>query len=228
MYGWLVKLHTKATRNQTFFGVYCIVMSHPSISDWVVHVPLLPSCLGIGLWSERPGFNPITVRYTGGSGNPGSPVSGSFPPCLIVSLARGLGFPKVGSNVTNQPNISNWVVQVPLWPNGLGVGLWSERPGVRSLQGPLQYQIYSTQISLQQFRIWKLIYWYHHLEQRLKAWENESSMNLFWAMVQWCSMVWTSDPCGPPIDTDLHGSCRGGFVYRNRNYGVVHTKCTSF
>ena len=31
--------------------------------------------------------------------------------------------------VTNQPRISDWVVQVPLWPSGLGVGLWSERPG---------------------------------------------------------------------------------------------------
>ena len=32
-------------------------------------------------------------------------------------------------NKTNQPSVSDWVVQVPLWPSGLGVGLWSERPG---------------------------------------------------------------------------------------------------
>ena len=72
-----------------------------------------------------------SVRYTGGSGNPGSPVSGSSPPWLKVARARGLGFQKGGSNVTNQPSVSDWVVQVPLWPSGLGVGLWSERPGVR-------------------------------------------------------------------------------------------------
>ena len=30
--------------------------------------------------------------------------------------------------VTNQPSVSDWVVQVPLWPSGLGVGLWNRRP----------------------------------------------------------------------------------------------------
>ena len=56
-------------------------------------------------------------------------VSGSFPPYLKVARARGLGFQKGGSSVTNQPSVSDWVVQVPLWPSGLGVGLWNERPG---------------------------------------------------------------------------------------------------
>ena len=41
--------------------------------------------------------------------------------------------------VTNQSSISDWIVQVPLWPSGLGDGLWSERPGVRSPHGPLHY-----------------------------------------------------------------------------------------
>ena len=34
------------------------------------------------------------------------------------------------TNVMNQPSLSNWVVQVPLWPCGLGAGLWSEWPGI--------------------------------------------------------------------------------------------------
>ena len=34
------------------------------------------------------------------------------------------------SFVTNQPSVSDWVVQVPLWPSGLGVGLWNRRPGI--------------------------------------------------------------------------------------------------
>ena len=105
------------------------VTNQPSVSDWVVQVPLWPSGLGVGLWKERPGFDPSTARYIGGSGNPGSPVSGSFPPWLKVARARGLGFKKGGSSVTNQPSVSDWVVQVPLWPSGLGVGLWNERPG---------------------------------------------------------------------------------------------------
>ena len=61
--------------------------------------------------------------------NPGSPVSGSSPPWLKVARARGLGFQKGGSNVTNQTSVSDWVFQVPLWPNGLGLGLWNRRPG---------------------------------------------------------------------------------------------------
>ena len=117
-------------------------MNQPSVSGWVVQVPLWPSGLGVGLWSERPRFDPRPVRYTGGSGNPGLPVSGSSPPWFKVAQARGLGFRKGGSNVTNQPSVSDWVVQVPLWPSGLGVGLWSERPGVRSLHGPLQYKVW--------------------------------------------------------------------------------------
>ena len=110
----------------------CIIVgvtNQPSVSDWVVQVHLWPSDLGVGLWNQRPGFDPRTVRYTGGSGNPGSPVSGSSPPWLKVALARGLGFQKGGSNVTNQPSVSDWVVQVPLWPSGLDVGLWNRRPG---------------------------------------------------------------------------------------------------
>ena len=67
---------------------------------------------------------------------------------LKVARARGLGFQKGGSNVTNQSSVSDWVVQVPLWPSGLGVGLRSERPGVRSQHGPLHmcrtYQKYAT------------------------------------------------------------------------------------
>ena len=64
-------------------------------------------------------------------------LSGSSLPWLKVAQARGLRFRKGGSNVRNEPNISNWVFQVPLCPSGLGVGLWSERPGVRSPHGPL-------------------------------------------------------------------------------------------
>ena len=105
-----------------------IVTNQPSVSDWVIQVPLWPSGLGIGLWNRRPGFDPRTVRYTGGSGNPGSPVSGSPPPWLKVAWARGLGFQKGESNVTNQPSVSDWVVQVPLWPSGLGFGLWNRQP----------------------------------------------------------------------------------------------------
>ena len=40
------------------------VTNQPSVSDWVVQVPLWPSGLGFGLWSERPGFDPRTVRST--------------------------------------------------------------------------------------------------------------------------------------------------------------------
>ena len=43
------------------------------------------------------------------------------------------------SCVTNQPSVSDWVIQVPLWPSGLGIGLWSQRPGVRSQHGPLHW-----------------------------------------------------------------------------------------
>ena len=107
----------------------CFVTNQPSVSDWVVQVPLWPSGLGIGLWNRRPGFDPRTVHYIGGSGNPGSPVSGSSPPWLKMAWARGLGFIKGGSNVMNQPSVSDWVVQVPLWPSGLGIGLWNRRPG---------------------------------------------------------------------------------------------------
>ena len=106
------------------------VTNQSSVSDWVVQVPLWPSGLGVGLWNQRPGIDTRTVRYSGGSGNPGSPVSGSSPPWLKVVRARGLGFQKGGSNVTNQSSVSDWVVQVPLWPSGLGVGLWNQRPGI--------------------------------------------------------------------------------------------------
>ena len=55
---------------------------------------------------------------------------GLAPTCwLKVARARGLGFQNGWSNVTNQPSVSDWVVQVSLWPSGLGVGLWMERPG---------------------------------------------------------------------------------------------------
>ena len=40
-----------------------IVTNQPSVSDWVVQVPLWPSGLGVGLWNRRPGFDPRTVRY---------------------------------------------------------------------------------------------------------------------------------------------------------------------
>ena len=94
------------------------VTNEPSVSDWVVQVPLWPSGLGIGLWSERPGV-------VGGGGGGGGGWGG------------GVGGGGGGSNVTNEPSVSDWVVQVPLWPSGLGIGLWSERPGVRSPYGPL-------------------------------------------------------------------------------------------
>ena len=97
------------------------VTNQPSVSDWVVQVPLWPSGLGVRLWNRRPGFDPRKVRYTGGSGNPGSPVSESSSPWFKVTRAMGLGFQKGGSNVTNQPSVSDWVVQVPLWPSGLGI-----------------------------------------------------------------------------------------------------------
>ena len=32
--------------------------------------------------------------------------------------------------VTTQPSVSDWFVQVPLWPSGLGVGIWNRRPGI--------------------------------------------------------------------------------------------------
>ena len=111
------------------FTCTCSVTNQPSLSDWVVQVPLWPSGLGVGLWNRRPGFDPRSVRYTVGSGNPGSPVSGSSPPWLKVARARGFGLQKGGSNVANQPSVSDWVVQVPLWPSCLGVGPWNRRPG---------------------------------------------------------------------------------------------------
>ena len=43
-------------------SVIC-VMNQPSVSDWVVQVPLWPSGLGVGLWNRRPGYDPRTVRY---------------------------------------------------------------------------------------------------------------------------------------------------------------------
>ena len=35
-----------------------------------------------------------------------------------------------GSNVTNKPSVSDWVVQVSLWPSGLGLRLWNRRPEI--------------------------------------------------------------------------------------------------
>ena len=32
--------------------------------------------------------------------------------------------------VTNQPSVSDWVVQVPLWPGGLDVWIWNRQPGI--------------------------------------------------------------------------------------------------
>ena len=29
-----------------------------------------------------------------------------------------------------EPSINNWVIQVPLWPSGLGVGLWNRQPRI--------------------------------------------------------------------------------------------------
>ena len=66
-------------------------------------------------------------------------LSGSFLPWLKVAQARGLGFQKGGSNVTIEPSVRDWVVQVPLWPSGLSIGLWNERPRVWSPHGSLQY-----------------------------------------------------------------------------------------
>ena len=42
----------------------------------------------------------------------------------------GSDLKKGGISVTNQPSVSDWVVQVPLWPSGLGVELWNRRPGI--------------------------------------------------------------------------------------------------
>ena len=56
-------------------------------------------------WALDPGFDPRKVRYTGGSGNPGSPISGSSPPWAKVARARGLGFQKGGSNVTKRKRL---------------------------------------------------------------------------------------------------------------------------
>ena len=88
--------------------------------------------------ASDPGFDPRTVRYTGGSDDLGSAVSGSSLPWLKVASSQGARISKKGgSNVTNQPSVSDWVIQVPLWPSGLGIGLWSEQPGVRSPHGLL-------------------------------------------------------------------------------------------
>ena len=43
-------------------SVICVT-NQPSVSDWVVQVPLWPSGLGVGLWNRLPGFDPRTVRY---------------------------------------------------------------------------------------------------------------------------------------------------------------------
>ena len=76
----------------THISIFVSVTNQPSVSNWVVQVPLWLSGLGVGPWSELPGVRSRTVRYTGGSGNPGSPVSGSYPPWLKVARARGLEF----------------------------------------------------------------------------------------------------------------------------------------
>ena len=43
---------------------------------------------------------------------------------------RPVGEPPIEQNGMNQPNVSDWVVQVPLWPSGLGIGLWNQWPGI--------------------------------------------------------------------------------------------------
>ena len=100
-------------------GKICTVTNQPSVRDWVIQVTLWPCGLGLGLWNQWPRIHPGTVCYTGGSSN---------PPWLKVARARGLGFQKGGSNVTKQPSVSDWILEVPLWPRGLGVGLWYRPP----------------------------------------------------------------------------------------------------
>ena len=29
----------------------------------------------------------------------------------------------------NQPSVSDWIIQVALWPSGLDIGLWNRQPG---------------------------------------------------------------------------------------------------
>ena len=60
------------------------VTSEPSVSDWVIQIPLWPSGLGVGLSNRRPRIDPRTVRYSGGSGNRVH-VSGNSLPWLKVA-----------------------------------------------------------------------------------------------------------------------------------------------
>ena len=48
--------------------------------------------------------------------------------------------------VTNQSSVSNWVVQVPSWPSGLGVGLWNRRPEIdpRTFRCNINVNLYIT------------------------------------------------------------------------------------
>ena len=47
---------------------------------------------------------------------------------LILEVLR-----YINNSVTNQPSVSGWVFQVPLWASGLGVGPWDWWPGTLPL-----------------------------------------------------------------------------------------------
>ena len=101
----------------------CIyVTKQPRVSDWVVQIHLWPSGLGIGLWSEWPRVwslhGPLHwwQRYSRFS------CEWKLPALVEIGPSQGARISIRGSNVMNQPSISDWVVQVPLWPSGLGVG----------------------------------------------------------------------------------------------------------
>ena len=105
-----------------------------NVSDWVVQVPIWPRGLGVKFPNRRDprGTRDQSLSVTLVAAVIQVHKNGSSPPLLKLARARGLGFQKGGSNVTNQPSVSDWVVQVPLSPSGVGVGLWNRPPGIYS------------------------------------------------------------------------------------------------
>ena len=140
-------LHLLMTFNNEQLTWKPTVTNQPSISDWVIQVPLWLSGLGVGLWNRRPRIDPRMVRYTGGSGNLGSP-EWKLPALVESGPCQGAWISTKGSYVTNQPSISDWVIQILLWQSGLGVGLWNRWPGINPCTVRYTNNICSSYVSI--------------------------------------------------------------------------------
>ena len=131
--------HLKITWRQWLAPVYLAKSTTQLLKTWRLEEPghrqqwYLPGYLGIFrmkqyslLCHELPWHNPNwIIMYVAD--------------IKVSSWARNCCFDCDYTDVMNQPSVSDWEIQVPLCPSGLGVGLWSERPGVRSPHGPLHW-----------------------------------------------------------------------------------------